>query len=128
MATETDILIIGGGPVGMMAAYMFAQRGQKSTLIEQSKTTTVHPKMEFTNSRSMEIHRRIGTLERVKAKSVPESYDLNELISTGYGEDGLLLHTWVTNAGCQSLSSSSTDLSSGSRISCGVAREMGQDQ
>ena len=95
MATETDVLIVGGGPIGMMAAYMLARLGQRSTLIEQSKTTTIHPKMEFTNHRSMEIHRRIGLLDRVKAKAVPEKYSLNELISTGYGKDGVLMHTWV---------------------------------
>jgi FAD-dependent monooxygenase len=96
MATDSDIIIVGGGPVGMVAAYMLAQRGQRSILIEQSTTTTNYPKMEYTNYRSMEIYRRIGLLERARAKAVPEHFSLNELIVTGYGGNGSLLDTWVT--------------------------------
>ncbi|KAF2101732.1 hypothetical protein NA57DRAFT_53682 [Rhizodiscina lignyota] len=95
MDTDIDILIVGGGPVGMMAAYMFAHLGQRCTLIEQSTTTTIYPKMELSNHRTMEIHRQIGLLERVRAKAVPEQFDLDEIISTGYGEHGKAIHTWT---------------------------------
>lgn len=95
MATDSDIIIVGGGPVGMMTAYMLAQRGQRSILIEQSATTTNYPKMEYTNFRTMEIYRRIGLLERVRAKAVPENFSLDETIVTGYGGNGTLIHTWV---------------------------------
>lgn len=95
MATDSDIIIVGGGPVGMVAAYMLAQRGHRSILIEQSTTTTTYPKMEYTNHRSMEIYRRIGLLERARAKAVPEHFSLNEVIATGFGGNGTLLHTWV---------------------------------
>jgi 2-polyprenyl-6-methoxyphenol hydroxylase-like FAD-dependent oxidoreductase len=96
MDLDNDIVIIGGGPIGMTIAYMLAQRGQRSMLIEKSKTTTNQPKMELTTQRSMEIYRRIGLLERVRAKAVPEHFSFDERWATGFGGDGMPIASWVS--------------------------------
>ena len=48
--TETDVLIIGGGPAGMVAGLLFARAGVKTIVLEKHKDflrdfrgDTVHP-------------------------------------------------------------------------------------
>ena len=44
----------------MTLAVDLAQKGIRSILVERNRTTTAHPKMDITNSRSMELFRRLG--------------------------------------------------------------------
>lgn len=71
--TSTEVLIAGGGPVGMTLAYVLASYGVRSILVERNLTTTQHPKMDITNSRSMELFERIDLADRLRAVSVPDS-------------------------------------------------------
>lgn len=73
---ETDIVVIGGGPVGMFAAYRLAQLGQSCILIEKSEHTTLHPKMEYSSHRTMEIYRRMGLADHIRSRAVPEHHEL----------------------------------------------------
>lgn len=82
---ETGILVVGGGPVGMFTALRLAQLGQSCTIVEQNTFTTVHPKMEYSSHRTMEIYRRIGLLDHVRPLGVPESYGFTEIFTTGIG-------------------------------------------
>src|SRR5262249_37865233 len=92
---ETDILIVGGGPVGMVAAYQLALLGQPCMLIEQNVSTTHSPKMEFTRSRSMELFRKMGLVDELRKQGVPEDFRFDEIFSTGYGEGGDRISLWV---------------------------------
>lgn len=60
---ETQVLIAGGGPVGLVLALELEQRGVSTLLIERNPTTTQHPKMDVTNGRSMEHFRRLGVAD-----------------------------------------------------------------
>ncbi|KUJ23818.1 uncharacterized protein LY89DRAFT_692739 [Mollisia scopiformis] len=84
--TETDILVVGGGPVGMFTAFRLAQLGQSCVVIEKSTHTTIHPKMEYSSHRSMEIYRHIGLIDHLKPRAVPETYKFAEIFTTGLGE------------------------------------------
>jgi 2-polyprenyl-6-methoxyphenol hydroxylase-like FAD-dependent oxidoreductase len=64
---QTSVLIAGGGPVGMTLAHVLAHYGVRSILAERNETTTGHPKMDITNSRSMELLRRVGLADRLRA-------------------------------------------------------------
>lgn len=72
MMTEVPIFIAGGGPVGMTLALDLAARGIRSLVAERNITTTSHPKMDITNSRSMELFRRLGIVDELRAAAVPE--------------------------------------------------------
>ena len=88
---ETEVLVAGGGPIGMFMSYQLAQKGISCMMLEQGTRTTAHPKMEFVNARTMEIFRKIGLADRLRAIAVPESYDFNEIFSTGLSrKDGNL--------------------------------------
>jgi hypothetical protein len=82
---ETDILVVGGGPVGMFTALRLAQLGQSCAVVEKNTHTTIHPKMEYVSHRSMEIYRRIGLINYIRPLGVPESYGFGELFTTGLG-------------------------------------------
>ncbi|MSR13656.1 MAG: FAD-monooxygenase [Gammaproteobacteria bacterium] len=69
---DTPVLIAGGGPVGMTLALNLARYGIKSLLVERNTTTTSAPKMDLTNGRSMELFRRLGLIESLRAVGVPE--------------------------------------------------------
>src|SRR5688572_30018961 len=68
------VLIAGGGPVGLTLAYDLASRGIRCMLVERQRETTRHPKMDITNSRTMELFRRAGLAEALRAVAVPEDH------------------------------------------------------
>ena len=64
-----DVLVVGAGPVGLTLAIDLAQRGVRVTVIERSLEPRQLPKMERCNARSMEIFRRLGLADRIRAAS-----------------------------------------------------------
>ena len=68
------VLIAGGGPVGMTLALVLARLGVQSMLVERNPDTTQHPKMDITNVRSMELFRRLGVAQPLRAVAVPEAH------------------------------------------------------
>lgn len=70
-----EVIIIGGGPVGLSAAICLADQGVSSILIEKHPTTTNHPKARGVNGRSMELFRSWGLEEQMKQYQMPrEAY------------------------------------------------------
>lgn len=92
---ETEVLVVGAGPVGMVTAYCLAQRGIRCILIERNHTTTKYPKMDYTNGRSMELFHRLGLVDEVRKLGVPPHHRLDEVISTGLADEGERLTAWV---------------------------------
>ena len=97
--TKTKVLIVGGGPVGMTLAHVLAHYGVGSVLVERNPSTTQHPKMDITNSRSMELFERVGLADRLRAVAVPDSqpfdvswitalngHELHRFVYPGVGE------------------------------------------
>ena len=68
---DTDVLIIGAGPVGLTLAVDLGRRGVRCTLVEQKSAPHMWPKMERCNARSMEIYRRLGLAEKIRAAGLP---------------------------------------------------------
>jgi 2-polyprenyl-6-methoxyphenol hydroxylase-like FAD-dependent oxidoreductase len=89
---DTPVLIAGGGPVGMTLALELARHGVASILVERNATTTRHPKMDLTNGRSMELFRRLGIIDELRAVGVPEDQPLDIIWATR--ANGHHLHTF----------------------------------
>ena len=70
---QVQVLIAGGGPVGMTLACELVQRGVACMLVERNADTTRHPKMDITNARSMELFRRLGLVDALRSVAVPET-------------------------------------------------------
>jgi 2-polyprenyl-6-methoxyphenol hydroxylase-like FAD-dependent oxidoreductase len=74
---ETPVLIAGGGPVGLTLALDLANRGIRCTLVERKDEPAFLPKMERCNARTLEIFRRMGIVDRVRAAGYPTSYRMD---------------------------------------------------
>ncbi len=74
---ETEVIIVGGGPVGLSLACDLSNRGVKTIVLERSKTTAVIAKAFALNSRSMEHFRRMGVQEKIQNASLPRDITIN---------------------------------------------------
>src|SRR3974390_2221733 len=70
---HVQVLIAGGGPVGLTLARDLARRDITCMLVERNPSTTRHPKMDITNARSMELFRGLGLADQLRAVAVPGS-------------------------------------------------------
>ena len=68
---DTDILVIGAGPVGMLAALLSAQQGLSVLLLEQSAVRQFQSRAIGITPPSLEIFRRIGLPEAFIERGVP---------------------------------------------------------
>src|SRR5688500_14319910 len=68
---DTQVLIVGAGPTGLTLAIDLGRRGVRCTLVEQMPAPRFLPKMERCNARTMEIYRRMGIAERIRAAGLP---------------------------------------------------------
>lgn len=64
---ETQVIIVGGGPVGLTLALDLGRRNVRCTLIEQKAEPQFLPKMERCNARTMEMYRRVGLADEIRA-------------------------------------------------------------
>ena len=70
--SANPIIIIGGGPVGMMLALNLAALGTRSVLINTQPGPRWHPKGSTQNSRTMEHYRRLGIVDSIRATGLPK--------------------------------------------------------
>ncbi len=72
---ETPVLIVGAGPVGLVAAMDLSRRGIAATVVETRHVGEPPPvKCNHVAARSMEIFRRLGVAEAVRATGLPDDY------------------------------------------------------
>jgi FAD-dependent monooxygenase len=87
---DNVVVIVGGGPVGLVLARILSHHGVGSVLFERNETTTTWPKMDLTNARSMELFKTIGLADELRKQGVDPDIDQNVLMSTGMERDRLL--------------------------------------
>ncbi len=87
---DTQVLIAGAGPTGLTLAVDLGLRGGRCTLIEQKPAPQFLPKMERCNARSMEIYRRMGIAEKIRAAGLPRDCPMDVFIVLSLTEPPLL--------------------------------------
>src|ERR1700739_875239 len=74
---ETQVIIVGAGPVGLTLAIDLGTRGIACVLVEQKAQPQFLPKMERCNARTMEIFRRLGLADGIRAAGMPEDVTMD---------------------------------------------------
>src|ERR1700741_2552832 len=69
--TQTPVLIVGAGPVGLALAGDLGWRGIECLLVEQSDGSIYQPRMDLVGIRTMEFCRRWGLVDAVEASPYP---------------------------------------------------------
>jgi 2-polyprenyl-6-methoxyphenol hydroxylase-like FAD-dependent oxidoreductase len=69
--TQVPVLIVGGGPVGLMASLLLSRLGIRSLLVERHPGTAIHPKARGINARTMEVFRQQGIEAAVRKAGLP---------------------------------------------------------
>jgi 2-polyprenyl-6-methoxyphenol hydroxylase-like FAD-dependent oxidoreductase len=87
---DTQVLIIGAGPTGLTLAVDLGLRGVRCTVIEQKEAPQFLPKMERCNARTMEIYRRMGIAQKVRAAGLPAHCPMDVFIVLSLVEPPLL--------------------------------------
>jgi 2-polyprenyl-6-methoxyphenol hydroxylase-like FAD-dependent oxidoreductase len=77
---DAQVLIVGGGPVGLTLAVDLGKRGVRTMLIEQKEAPQFLPKMERCNARTLEIFRRMGIADQVRAAGLPAHVPMDVFI------------------------------------------------
>ncbi len=80
---ETEVLIIGGGPVGLALAIELGSRSVRCIVIEQNDRVGKNPRAKTTNVRTREHLRRWGIAENLrKASRLPPDYPSDVIFVT----------------------------------------------
>jgi 2-polyprenyl-6-methoxyphenol hydroxylase-like FAD-dependent oxidoreductase len=80
---DAEVLVVGGGPVGLGLAVELGLRGIRTVLVEQSARHAAQPRAKTTNIRSMEHMRRWGIAGRIRADApLPPDYPTDVVFAT----------------------------------------------
>jgi 2-polyprenyl-6-methoxyphenol hydroxylase-like FAD-dependent oxidoreductase len=87
---NTQVLIVGAGPTGLTLAIDLGRRGVRCTVIEQKEAPQFLPKMERCNARTLEIYRRMGIADQVRAAGLPAHCPMDVFVVLSLTEPPLL--------------------------------------
>src|SRR5205085_10319319 len=87
---DSQVLIAGAGPTGLTLAVDLGMRGIRCTIMEQKEAPQFLPKMERCNARSMEIYRRMGLADKIRAAGLPADVPMDVFIVLSLVEPPLL--------------------------------------
>jgi 2-polyprenyl-6-methoxyphenol hydroxylase-like FAD-dependent oxidoreductase len=87
---NTEVLIIGAGPVGLTLAIDLGRRGVACTIIDQKPAPEFLPKMERCNARTMEIFRRMGLVDLIRGAGLDRNVPMDVYIALAMNEPPLL--------------------------------------
>jgi 2-polyprenyl-6-methoxyphenol hydroxylase-like FAD-dependent oxidoreductase len=79
-----SVLIVGGGPCGLMLANEFGRRGVSAILVDEKPGTAFNPQANATQARSMEHYRRLGFADEIRREGLPADYPTDVAYFTRY--------------------------------------------
>lgn len=71
LSSETRVLVIGGGPVGLTASLLLSQQGVPNVVVERRRETQRAPAAHVLRRRPMEVFARLGVAEAI-ARAKPD--------------------------------------------------------
>ncbi|MGH3328389.1 MAG: FAD-dependent monooxygenase [Streptomycetales bacterium] len=92
--TDTQVLIVGGGPVGLTLAIDLGRRGVRCLLIDKRAEPGHLPKMERCNARTMENFRRLGIAGQIRDAGYPRDLPMDVFVVTSLAEPPIAHHPY----------------------------------
>ncbi|MDR6855639.1 FAD-dependent oxidoreductase [Variovorax guangxiensis] len=83
-AVDTEILIAGGGPCGLMLANELGRRGIRCLVVDAKPGTAFNPQANATQARTMEHFRRLGFAHEIRAMGLPADHPTDIAYFTRY--------------------------------------------
>jgi 2-polyprenyl-6-methoxyphenol hydroxylase-like FAD-dependent oxidoreductase len=80
--TQTQVAIVGGGPVGLVLALFLDFHGARCTLFNTEPESRWHPKGNGQNARTMELYRRLGFSDEVRRLGLPGDHPFDQAYFT----------------------------------------------
>jgi hypothetical protein len=71
---KVEVLIVGGGPVGLTARALLERWGVRTLLVEKYGALSPFPRSRLVNVRSMEIYRQLGLATKIAACAFAPEY------------------------------------------------------
>jgi 2-polyprenyl-6-methoxyphenol hydroxylase-like FAD-dependent oxidoreductase len=71
---DCAVVIIGGGPCGLVLAIELGRRSVPVILLEERTAPACFPAANATQARTMEHYRRLGFAEKVRSQGLPQDY------------------------------------------------------
>lgn len=84
MHLETDVLVAGGGPCGLMLANELGRRGIRCLVVDAKPSTAFNPQANATQARTMEHFRRLGFAHEIRALGLPADHPTDIAYFTRY--------------------------------------------
>lgn len=85
-STETDVLIVGGGPIGLTASIGLSRFGVDTVLVNQRAATSRHPRARFIDVRTIEIFHQLEVADAVIETALPPEWVQSVRYSTTWAE------------------------------------------
>lgn len=86
---ETDVLIAGGGPCGLMLANELGRRGVRCLVVDAKPGTAFNPQANATQARTMEHFRRLGFANEIRELGLPADHPTDIAYFTRYSQHEL---------------------------------------
>src|SRR5712664_3630428 len=71
---QTRVIVVGGGPCGLMLANELGRRGISALVLDQKPGTAFNPQANATQARTMEHYRRLGFADEIRALGMPADF------------------------------------------------------
>ncbi|MBT5430407.1 MAG: FAD-binding protein, partial [Rhodospirillaceae bacterium] len=81
---DADVIIVGGGPCGLMLAIELGQRGISVIVFNERAGTSPLPQANATQARTMEHFRRLGFAFEIRKRGLPPDYPTDITYFTRY--------------------------------------------
>ena len=94
---ETDVLIVGAGPAGLICSLLLADAGVRNIVINKYPSTSPGPRSHITNQRAMEILRDLGLEDAAKAQATPQEKMGHVFATSLSGKELGRIYSWATH-------------------------------